>query len=125
MVISYIFYKMKLKSVLYKKEQGEICDKIISILNLDGDKSITLYELDNDKVKQQLILDLIPDIRKYFTISNMVGIADTANMKRPWFSIIRSITKLKYKMLHSDYVKKINDSKVRTTKYIFLLGSEM
>jgi hypothetical protein len=42
---------MKLKSVLYKKEQDEICDKIISILNLDGDKSITLYELDNDKVK--------------------------------------------------------------------------
>lgn len=116
---------MKLKSVLYKKEQDEICDKIISILNLDGDKSITLYELDNDKVKQQLILDLIPDIRKYFSVSNMVGIVDTANMKRPWFSIIRSITKLKYKMLHSDYVKKINDSKVRTTKYIFLLGSEM
>lgn len=119
LVISYIFYKMKLKSVLYKKEQDEICDKIISILNLDGDKSITLYELDNDKVKQQLILDLIPDIRKYFT-TGAVGVAYTDTVKRPWLSIIRNITKFKYQLIYGDYTKKINDARVRTKRYIFL-----
>ena len=110
---------MKLKSVLYKKEQGEICDKIISILNLDSDKSITLYELDNDKVKQQLILDLIPDIRKYFT-TGAVGVAYTDTVKRPWLSIIRNITKFKYQLIYGDYTKKINDARVRTKRYIFL-----
>ena len=29
---------MKLKSILYKKEQGELVDKIINILELDNEK---------------------------------------------------------------------------------------
>ena len=39
---------MKLKSELYKKDQEEITDKIINILELN-DNSILLYNLDNDK----------------------------------------------------------------------------
>ena len=38
---------MRLKSELYKKEQEEICDKIIEILDLPETNTITLYELDN------------------------------------------------------------------------------
>ncbi len=44
---------MRLKSELYKKEQEEICDKIIEILDLSETNTITLYELDNDKEKQE------------------------------------------------------------------------
>jgi hypothetical protein len=43
---------MLLKSALYKKEQHEIVYKIISILDLDKNNSIILYELDNDKTRQ-------------------------------------------------------------------------
>ena len=50
---------MKLKSILYKKEQDELVDKIINILDLDN--------LDNDKIKQDKILELIPEIRKYYS----------------------------------------------------------
>jgi hypothetical protein len=46
---------MKLKSILYKKEQDEIINKIIDILVLDNNNSIILYELDNDKIKQDNI----------------------------------------------------------------------
>ena len=112
---------MKLKSELYKIEQYEICDKIIDILQLDNDKSITLYELDNDKVKQQKILDLIPDIRKYFSFTNIIGASNPDNVKRPWLSIIRNIIKLKYQFIYGDYTKKINDNRIRTKRYIFLL----
>jgi len=112
---------MKLKSELYKTEQYEICDKIIDILELDNDKSITLYELDNDKVKQQKILDLIPDIRKYFSFGSIVGASEPENTKRPWLSIIRHITKIKYQLIYGDYTKKINDTRIRTKRYIFLL----
>ena len=38
---------MKFKSELYKKEQLEIVDQIISILDMK-DNTIILYELDND-----------------------------------------------------------------------------
>ena len=58
---------MKLKSILYKKEQDEITDKIINILELDNENSIILYNLDNDKTKQDKILELIPEIRKYYS----------------------------------------------------------
>jgi hypothetical protein len=112
---------MKLKSELYKSEQYEICDKIIDILQLDNDKSITLYELDNDKVKQQKILDLIPDIRKYFSFGSIVGASEPEHTKRPWLSIIRHITKIKYQLIYGDYTKKINDTRIRTKRYIFLL----
>ena len=112
---------MKLKSELYKTEQYEICNKIIDILQLDNDKSITLYELDNDKVKQQKILDLIPDIRKYFSFGSIVGASEPENTKRPWLSIIRHITKIKYQLIYGDYTKKINDTRIRTKRYIFLL----
>ena len=40
---------MKLKSILYKKEQDDLVDKIINILELDNENSIILYNLDNDK----------------------------------------------------------------------------
>ena len=58
---------MKLKSILYKKEQDELVDKIINILELDNENSIILYNLDNDKIKQNKILELIPEIRKYYS----------------------------------------------------------
>ena len=101
---------MKLKSELYKTEQYEICDKIIDIL-----------QLDNDKVKQQKILDLIPDIRKYFSFGSIVGASEPENTKRPWLSIIRHITKIKYQLIYGDYTKKMNDTRIRTKRYIFLL----
>ena len=47
---------MKLKSILYKKEQDELVDKIINILELDNEHSIILYNLDNDIIKQDKIL---------------------------------------------------------------------
>ena len=42
---------MKLKSILYKKEQYELVNKIINILELDNENSIILFNLDNDKIK--------------------------------------------------------------------------
>jgi L-rhamnose mutarotase len=39
---------MRLKSELYKKEQDEIVDNIISILDLENKTEYTLYELDKN-----------------------------------------------------------------------------
>ena len=112
---------MRLKSELYKKEQLEICDKLITILQLDNMNCTTLWELDNNKDKQKQILELIPDIRKYFSASVIIGVADPEKAKRPWLSIIRNITKIKYEMVYGDYVlKKDDNEKIRTKRYVFL-----
>ena len=47
---------MRLKSELYKKEQDDIAQKIINILDLDIDNSITLYELDNNEERKNSLL---------------------------------------------------------------------
>ena len=114
---------MRLKEELYKKEQDELLDKIINILELDKENSITLYELDNDTEKQQKILDLIPNIRKYFKVKSIAGAKEPENCKRPYLSIIKHITKLKYNMYHSDFRINIDNQKekIRTSKYIFIL----
>ena len=57
---------MRLKSELYKKEQEEIVDKIIKILDLENKKSYTLYELDKNEEIQKQIIELIPEIRKWY-----------------------------------------------------------
>jgi hypothetical protein len=111
---------MRLKSELYKKEQEEICDKIISILELDENNSFILRNLDNDTKKQQEILDLIPDIRKYFSFSTIIGASEPKKTKRPYMSIIRQICKIKYDVIPKNYMMRISkDKEVKTMKYLF------
>lgn len=110
---------MKLKSILYKKEQDEILDKLINILGLDDNNSTILYELDNDENKQKQILDLLPDIRKYYSLSNTKGIAYPETLKRPWLSIIRVIIKPKYKLISKDHQITKDNRKIRTKTYTF------
>ena len=113
---------MRHKSILYKKEQDEICDKIITILNLDSDNSFILKNLDNDIDKQKQILDLIPDIRKYFSFSTIIGASEPEKAKRPYMSIIRQICKLKYNVIPKNYMlRKPNEKEIKTMKYFFYL----
>ena len=44
---------MRLKSELYKKEQEEIVNKIITILDLENKTKYTLYELDKNEEIQK------------------------------------------------------------------------
>ena len=55
---------MRLKSELYKKEQDDIIDKIISILDLKNKNTYTLYELDKCEEIQTKIMELIPEIHQ-------------------------------------------------------------
>ena len=59
---------MRKKTELYATQQDEMIEKIIDILDLDEENSITLYELDNDKAKTDKLLALIPELRLSFLI---------------------------------------------------------
>ena len=111
---------MRLKSELYKKEQEEIVDKIIKILDLENNNIINLCDLDNEYDKQQQIMELIPEIRKYYSFSTIIGVSEPTETKRPYLSIIRQLTKSKYKLNSYDYrIKQDSKEDIRTKKYIF------
>ena len=109
---------MKLKSELYKKEQVELLNKIINILKL-VDNRITLHELDNSPEKTNEILLLLPELRKYFTFRNVCGIEKPDNMKRPWLSIIKHVTKVSYNIEMKDKMVTIDKHPIKTRIYIF------
>jgi hypothetical protein len=109
---------MRNKSDLYKQEQLNLANQIIDILKLIDNK-ITLYELDNSPEKTNKILSLLPDLRKYFTFRNMCGIENPENMKRPWLSIIKHVTKILYNIETKDKMITINKHPIRTRIYIF------
>jgi hypothetical protein len=110
---------MRLKSELYKNEQFELITKVILILELDNDNSITLYDLDKDKNKQNKLLQLIPDIRKYFSYACIKGVREPEKVKRPYLSIIKHLAKRQYNIYNLDCKIIIDNKKIRTIKYFF------
>jgi hypothetical protein len=111
---------MRLKRELYKNEQLEIMNKILSIIELDSNNSITLYELDNDSIKQEKILNLLPDIKKYFKCNCVKSLLKPEKVKRVYLSLIRYITKIEYTMISTQFSIYDGQNKIRTMKYIFI-----
>lgn len=111
---------MRLKSELYEKEQSKIINTVIDILELDKKNIFTLYEFDNDINTINKILELIPNIRKYFNVTCIVGARYPEKIKRPYLSIIKHLLKKKYIIKSLGYTLKINDKYIRTTKYTFI-----
>jgi hypothetical protein len=112
---------MRLKSELYKKEQEEIVDKIITILDLENKTEYTLHELDKNEVIQKQIMELIPEIRKYYSFNGMKAVGEPNKIKRPYLSIIKHLIKMKYRMISLDYHFTEEGNHVRTQKYVFQL----
>ena len=110
---------MRLKSELYKKEQEEIVDKIISILDLENKSEYTLYELDKNKEIQKKIMELIPEIRKYYSFNGIKAVGEPEKIKRPWLSIIKHLIKQKYNMISLDYHFTEKSKHIRTQMYNF------
>ena len=110
---------MRLKSELYKKEQDEIIDKIIMILDLEHKSTYTLHELDNNKEIQNQIMELIPEIRKWFSFNGIKAVGEPSKIKRPWLSIIKHLLKTRYNMVSLDYHFTENGKHIRTQSYQF------
>ena len=63
---------MRIKlSEKYQTEREDICKRLISIIELDDNKSFLLCDLDNDTEKQNKIIEMKDDIQKYFACSTI------------------------------------------------------
>ena len=58
----------------YKKEQEELLNKLLLILNYNNDYTFYLYDLDNKIELQESIIGLSDDIRKYYPSSTCMGV---------------------------------------------------
>ena len=112
---------MRLKSELYKKEQDEIIDKIITILDLENKTEYTLYELDKNEEIQKKIMELIPEIRKYYSFSTIIGASEPTKAKRPYLSIVKQLCKKKYDISIHDCRLKVDGKDIRSKSYVFVL----
>ena len=112
---------MRLKSELYKKEQEEVIGKIISILDLTNKNTYTLYELDKNAEIQNKIMELIPEIRKWFSFNGLKAVGEPSKIKRPWLSIIKQLLKSKYIIESKDFQFTENGKYIRTHIYTFEL----
>ena len=103
----------------YHTEREDICNRLISILELDENHSILLNDLENDTDKQTKILDMKDEIQKYFAVSCLSPFKPNATCKRPYINILRGILRKQgYTFEGSTVITSLNDGKyTSTTKY--------
>lgn len=107
------------KSEKFKEQQCAIKQQLLDILKLEDAtfnpevKTKTLYEIDQEDTKQK-ILDLIPQVKEYFTIRN-VSLIYTDDTKRPHLTVIKEVLKKDYKV-QSTFVQEGN---IKTRRYNF------
>ena len=98
---------MPTKQSLYAKEQEQIIQSLIDILDLH-----------NQLIAR--IMSLVPSIRLYFASSAISGISEPHKLDRPYLSIIRYLLKDHYSITSKDIKHRIPDGRrIRTTQYFF------
>jgi len=110
--------RQKLESK-YPEEREAICNKLIDILELDGNDTILLTDLEKDIGKQTKILDMKSDIQKYFAVSGLAPFRPNATCNRPYINILRGILRRQgYTFDGSPVLVGFENGKsVSTTKY--------
>ena len=107
----------------YTNERKDILQKIFNILEIsDNNKTFSLKKLDEDENKQNSIIELENDIKKYFLCSRWTYFSNkNREFKRSYLSLIKAIMKdLNIKITSSTLIKKTNDNKTKCeTFYIF------
>ena len=83
---------MRIKlSEKYSSEREQICNELISLIELDSDGCFLLCKLDLDNDKQYKILEMKEKIKDYFAVSTISSFKPNFLCKRPYLNIVRSI----------------------------------
>ena len=116
---------MRIKlSEKYKEQRDNICNKLITILNLDSNNTFLLCDLDNDLEKQKQIMDMKEDIQNVFACSTISAFKPNFECKRPYLNIVRSILRQQnYTFIDNDFTKKENNLSKKTIKYFVFINN--
>ena len=106
----------------YTKERQDVLNKMFSILGInENNNTFLLHELDTNTEKQNKILELEPEIKKYF-ICGSWSCFRTPDIKRKPLSIIKCLLRDMDYVVMSSSIKVNNDDDTTTnlTKYNIL-----
>lgn len=106
----------------YTKERQDVLDKMFSILGInEQNNTFLLHELDSNIEKQNKILELEPEIKKYFICGTWSCFTDP-NIKRKFLSLIKNTLKhMGYNLVPTKINIKQEDNTYKTfTKHIII-----
>jgi len=117
---------MKTKTILYTEERQIILNKIFEILDInENNNTFYLYELDSDEKKQNQILELEVDIKKYFVCGSWACFASD-NIKRKVLSIIKNLIKdMNYSIISKRKLIKKDNVSYRDTIYYLIKNNSI
>jgi len=111
----------------YTEEREAIANKLYDILQQKNNYFL-LCELDEDKEKQEKIINLVPEIERYFKSNEWSYLHTKSVKKRPYLSIIRGIFKnCNYKIIFQSITiedNQDNNKTIRTQKYYIIKPNE-
>jgi hypothetical protein len=73
----------------YSSERDQICNELISLIELDLDGCFLLSKLDLDDYKQNKILEIKEKIKDYFAVSTISSFKPNFLSKTPHLNIVR------------------------------------
>ena len=107
----------------YDAERLALLEEIYRILEItDTNRSFSLKKLDEDIDKQGKILELIPEIKKYFLCSKWTYFSNkNRGFKRGYLCLIKGMMRdMNVELTSSTLITKIGDNKTKCeTYYIF------
>ena len=107
----------------YDAERLALLDEIYRILEItDTNRSFSLKKLDEDIDKQGKILELIPEMKKYFLCSKWTYFSNkNRGFKRGYLCLIKGMMRdMNVELTSSTLITKIGDNKTKCeTYYIF------
>jgi hypothetical protein len=112
---------MKLKAEIFEDERIQIAQQILDILEItDKNNTFLLHELDDNIDKQNKILELETNIKKYFAVSSWACFYNK-NVKRKSMSIIKNVLKdMNYDIIPKRVIRKNNEIIIRDSIYYII-----
>lgn len=112
---------MPKKVELYDDERKVVLNKMFEILNIDEKNNMfSLHKMDNDKEKQDLIIGLEDDIKKFFLCGEWTCFKKKNTVKRRWLSMIKYVVKdMGYTLESMQLKSNSNGLKYVDTMYCF------
>lgn len=101
------------KAVQYAAEQLRLKSQIVDVIGFDQNMSFTLLHLDTSTNRQNAVMQMLPELKKYFSLSKFTNIHTPNNAVRPWLSIIKNILKDD----HEIFNKPIVVNRIHTSRY--------
>jgi hypothetical protein len=102
-------------SVKYETEPEALCNELIDIVGTE----FILCELDSDTEKQQRVLQLKPDVAKYFAVGTLSSFKPNMHVKRYYLNIYKFVVKQQgYIVEHKEHIIKYETGLYKkTSKY--------